>query len=84
MGAVEAEYPDRPRALGLHLAGQRLRQAAEHRVGQHLADHMAGRHRARAGGIDAGAGSVTRSKQESEPVLLGTWGAMTAFRPNTE
>ena len=29
-------------------------------------------------------GSVTRSKQESEPILLGTCGAITALRPKTE
>ena len=28
--------------------------------------------------------SVTRSKQESEPILLGTCGAITALRPKTE
>ena len=28
--------------------------------------------------------SVTRSKQDSEPILFGTWGATTALRPKTE
>ena len=29
-------------------------------------------------------GSVMRSKQESEPILFGTCGAITALRPKTE
>ena len=49
VGAARAaqgeQVPQARRALGRHAAAQRLVQAAEHHVGQHLAGDVAGRHR---------------------------------------
>ena len=70
------------RALGRHAAAQRLVQAAEHHVGQHLAGDVAGRDRRGMLGIeDEPSGAVTRIT-DSEPSLFGTLGATMHFTPN--
>ena len=56
MGGVEREDPDRTGTLRLYGSGQRLGQAAEDAVGQHLADHVARGDGRGADGIDHGAG----------------------------
>ena len=55
MRARQRQDPDAAGTFRLHLARQRLRQAAESRIRQHLADDMARRDRARPGRVHAGA-----------------------------
>ena len=56
MGAVQPDDPDGSRTFRLHLAGQRLGEAAKHRIRQHLADDVARRDGRGPDRIDAGAG----------------------------
>ena len=74
MGAVEAKNPDGARAFGLHLSGQRLGEAAEHGIGQHLADDMARGDRRGPCRINAGAGFGDEIKAGERADVVGHMG----------
>ena len=79
---IDVQVPQPRGALGWHAAGHGLMQAAEHEVGQHVADRVPG---------GDGAGRLTFSTQPSgalavigasEPALFGTLGATMHLTPN--